>query len=294
LGWPKKPEIAELAKDPEINTLIQSRAGVVEVLENAKIRAVADNPELVNELLSLDFADLDEYLRTGISGKYKDERLLGRWRLNVRRSIAEMKNVSSEKLPTVEFNLLRKALNVYLDNMTVGFTTDNKALVKVKAKDELKLLQTVGRASATPAAVSAPSADGSTPPPAPGGGLTARGLAARALPPPQPAATDSGMSAEMRQRYGLTGRGGNTAGRAQSLAQPLAAAPVVQLKVVAKPPSTTLSPLMSTGEGSWAKSGDKYQIKISKDDKEVVLEVVIKENQMIATADGRTLVFDRI
>ncbi|MCC7376940.1 MAG: hypothetical protein IT581_19935 [Verrucomicrobiales bacterium] len=295
LGLAEKSEIAELAKDPEINTLIQSRAGVVEVLENAKIRAVADNPDLVNELLALDFADLDAYLRTGVSAKFKDERLLGRWRLNVRRSIAEMKNVSSEKLPTVEFNLLRKALNVYLDNMTVGFTTDNKALVKVKAKDEQKLLQTVGRASATPAAAVAPAADGSTPPaPAPGGGLTARGLAARALPPPQPAATDGGMSPELRQRYGLSGRGGGAAGRAQPLAQPLAAAPVVQLKVVAKPPSTTLGPLMSTGEGSWTKSGDKYQIKISKDDKEVVLDVSIKDNQLIATADGRTLVFDRI
>lgn len=186
-----------------------------------------------------------------------------------------------EKLPTVKINLLRKALNVYLDNMTVGFTTDNKALVKVKAKDEQKLLQTVGRASATPAAAGAPAADGSTPPaPAPGGGLTARGLAARALPPPPPAGTDGGMSAEMRQRYGLSGRGGGgAAGRAQPLAQPLAAAPVVQLKVVAKPPSTTLSPLMSTGEGSWTKTGDRPQLKIAKDDKEVVMDVSIKDNR---------------
>ncbi|MBL9134440.1 MAG: DUF4118 domain-containing protein [Verrucomicrobiales bacterium] len=293
LGLAEKPEISELARDPEINTLIQSRAGVVEILDHAKIRAVADNPELVNELLALDFADLEAYLRTGISGKYKDERLLGRWRLNVRRSIAEMKLVSSEKLPTVEFNLLRKALNVYLDNMTIGFTTDNKALVKVKAKDEQKLLQTVGRASATPAAAATPAADGSTPgAPAAGGGLTARGLVARALPPPQPAATDGGMSADLRQRYGLN-RGG-TGGRAQPAAQALAATPVVPVKVVAKPPSTTLSPLMSTGEGTWAKSGDKYQVKITKEDKEVLLEVEIKDNQMVATADGRTLVFDRI
>lgn len=290
LGLAEKPEISELARDPEVNTLIQSRAGVVEILDHPKIRAVADNPELVNELLALDFADLDAYLRTGISAKYKDERLLGRWRLNVRRSIAEMKLVSSEKLPTVEFNLLRKALNVYLDNMTIGFTTDNKALVKVKAKDEQKLLQTVGRATATPAAGGTPPADGS----APGGGLTARGLVARALPPPQPAATDGGMSADLRQRYGLGNRGGATPGRAQALAQPLAATPVVPVRVVAKPPSTTLSPLMSTGEGSWTKSGDKYQVKINKDDKEVVLEVEIKENQLVATADGRTLVFDRI
>ncbi len=57
----EKPEIAELARDPEVNSMIQSRAGVSQIFEHARIRAVADNPELVNELLLLDFNDF-EYL----------------------------------------------------------------------------------------------------------------------------------------------------------------------------------------------------------------------------------------
>jgi hypothetical protein len=286
LGLAEKKEIGDLAKDPEVNSLIQSKAGLNQILEHPKIVAVTDNPDLVNELLGLDFRDLDAYLRTGISGKYKDEHILGRWRLNVRRSIAEMKMVSTDKLPPVEFNLLRKALNVYLEDMMLGFTTDNKTLVKVKAKDEQKLLQTVGRASASTApAPGAPGEDGAS-----------RATVARAIPQAPPAtAPGGGMSPELRQRYGLGG--GPRGGGATALAQPLSSgvAPVgVAPKAPPKQTSTALGPLMSTGEGGWAKSGEGYKITVSKDGKELVLEAVVKENQLIAKHEGRTLVFDRI
>jgi hypothetical protein len=266
LGFAEKPEIAELAKDPEVNSMIQSRAGVSQVLEHARIRAVADNPELVNELLGLDFRDLEGYLRTGISQKYKDEHILGRWRLNVRRSVAEMKIVGTARLPAVEFNLLRKALNVYLEEMTIGFTTDNKAILKVKAKDEQKLLQTVGRASATPAAQAAP----------PG-----------AI-PQQPVADSSADL--LRSRYGLTGGpGGGQRG------QPLANATGMVPRAPAKAPTTTaLGPLMSNGEGGWSKAGEVYRVTFGGEGKELALDVQVKENQLVARLEGRVLVFDRI
>lgn len=290
LGLAEKPEIAELAKDPEVNTMIQSKAGLVQILEHARIQAVTENHDLVNELLALDFKDLQAYLRTGVSEKYKEEYILGRWRLNVRKSIAEMKNVSTEKLPPVEFNLLRKALNVYLEDMTIGFTTDNKAIVKVKAKDEQKLLQTVGRAAAAaPQAAGAAGGDGAAA--GGGGGLTARSIAARAVPQPQP---DS-QAELLRNRYGVnpTGRGG---AQAQPLAQPLAATSgAMPVRQAPKPPaSTPISPLMTSGDGAWSKSGDVYSFSVSRDGKEVKLEARVKENQLTATVDGRTLVFDRI
>jgi hypothetical protein len=284
LGFAEKPEIAELAKDPEVNSLIQSRAGLSQVLEHARIRAVADNPELVNELLGLDFRDLEGYLRSGISQKYKDEHILGRWRLNVRRSVAEMKIVGTTKLPAVEFNLLRKALNVYLEEMTIGFTTDNKAILKVKAKDEQKLLQTVGRASATPAA-QAPSAgsdDGSG-----GGGLTARSIASRAIPQQQGADSSADL---LRSRYGMPGGPGGG-----QRAQPLANTTGVVPRAPAKAPTTTaLGPLMSNGEGGWSKAGDVYRVTFGGEGKELALDVQVKENQLVARLDGRVLVFDRI
>ncbi|MCC6234088.1 MAG: CvpA family protein [Verrucomicrobiales bacterium] len=296
LGLAEKPEIAELAKDPEVNTLIQSKAGLAQILEHARIQAVTENHDLVNELLALDFKDLGDYLRTGISEKYKEERILGRWRLNVRRSIAEMKTVSSEKLPTVEFNLLRKALNVYLDDLTIGFTTDNKAIVKVKAKDEQKLLQTVGRASASASAQSGAAGGGEAGGgggSGGGGGLTARSIAARAVPQPSPQDSQAEL---LRQRYGVGSGGGRGGAQAQSLAQPLAnTTGVMPVRQAPKPPtSTPIGPLMTSGDGSWSKAGEAYQFSVSRDGKEVKLDARVKENQLIATVDGRTLVFDRI
>lgn len=282
LGLAEKKEIGDLGRDPEINSLVQSKAGLSQILEHPKIVAVTDNPDLVNELLGLDFADLSAYLRTGVSGKYKDEHILGRWRLNVRRSIGEMKLVPSDKLPGVEFNLLRKALNVYLDDMMLGFTTDNKALVKVKAKDEQKLLQTVGRATASPA----------------GGGGQGQPQAQQPVrvvtqPVSQPT-PGGGMSPELRQRYGLTGGGrgpGGEGGGATAFAN--TGGVVVAPKVAPKQTTTALGPIMSTGEGAWAKSGDGYKVTVSKDGKELSLQVVVKENQLVASHEGRILVFDR-
>lgn len=302
LGLAEKPEIAELAKDPEVNTLIQSQAGLSTVLQNAKLRAVIDNPDLVNELLGLSLEDLNAYLRTGVSEKYKDEHILGRWRLNVRRSIAEMKNVGVDKLPAVEFNLLRKALNVFLEDMTVGFTTDNKAILKVKAKDEQKLLQTVGRSAPAAAAGAGAGGEGggggggNEGAAGTGPGLSARSIAARAV--PQQPAVDPAQE-QYRQRYGLPagGRGGaGAAGGRAPVAQ--AMANTSSAVVVRQPPkpsaSTALALMMSNGEGGWTKVADAYKVNFSKDGKDLALEVMVKENQLIATVNGRTLVFDRI
>ncbi len=296
LGMAEKDEIQQLGKDPEVQSLIQSKAGLQQVLEHSRIQAVTQSPELVAELLALNLKDLSGYLRTGVSEQFKDEHLLGRWRLNVRRSIAEMKLVGSAKLPASEFNLLRKALNVYLEDLTIGFTTDNKALLKVKAKDEAKLMQTVGRSPA-PANAGGGSGGGG----ADGGGgagtgpgLTPGSIAARAI-PQQP---DQGEL--MRQRYGLSGPGrpgapGGGAGAGPTAPTLANTSGVLPVRTASKAPtSTPLGAMMSTGEGTWAKAGDKYRLTFSRDGKEVALEATVKESSLVAVVDGRTLVFDRI
>jgi hypothetical protein len=298
LGLAEKPEIAELARDPEVNTLIQSRAGLTQILENPRMRAVTDNHEIVNELLALDLRDLNAYLRTGVSEKFKDELILGRWRLNVRRSIAEMKIVGSERIPAVEFNLLRRALNVYLDQMTLGFTTDNRALLKVRAKDEAKLMQVVGRPTGITAAPAGSAGDPSAPPPAvgTGSGMTARSLVSRAIPQQTAGNSDVydryGISGGMADRYGTAGGGGG----AQSLATPLASttSAYVPRQPTRSSPTTVLAPLMSSLEGTWSRSGEDYTVTFPADGGSLALDTKASERQLVAVVDGRTLVFDRM
>ncbi|MBX3744610.1 MAG: CvpA family protein [Verrucomicrobiae bacterium] len=296
LGMAERQEVADLGRDPEIQTLLQSRAGLMEILEHPRIRAVADNHEIVNELLELDLRDLEAYLRTGVSDRFKDERILGRWRLNVRRSIAEMRNVGSERLPAVEFNLLRRALNVYLDEMVLGFTTDHRALLKVKAKDEHKLLEVVGRAGSASAPTSATPVDGEYAPSAPGSGsgMTARSLAARALPQAQPTESTADL---YRDRYGLGGGGGGGGGGVQQRGVPLAT--TTPRMAPGRPPSrpsssSILAPMMTTGDGEWSRAGDDYRIRISQGGNSLDLQATIRDRQMMTSVDGRILVFDRL
>lgn len=279
LGLAERQEFKDLAADAEANNLVQSGAPIAQVLGNPKISAIANNPEIVGALTALDLADLKQYLETGESPKYRDEVILGRWRLNVRRSINEMKNTPADAMPQAEFNLIRKAMTLYLAEMTMGFTTDNKVILKVQAKDEALLQRTLSGAAPPPTAA-APAT------PAPGGGLTARGLAARAIPQPDQAA---GMSPELQRRYGLAGRPGAAAQPA-----PEAAPGAVAVRRPAKAPTTTLTPLMSPGEGVWSREGDGYVLKFSKEGAEISLNAQVTEGTLRAEMDGRILVFDRI
>lgn len=275
LGLAERQEFKDLAADADANNLVQSGAPIAQVLENPKISAIANNPEIVAALQALDLADLKQYLETGESPKYRDELILGRWRLNVRRSIAEMKN-EGDALPSAEFNLIRKAMTLYLAEMTMGFTTDNKVIIKVQAKDEVLLQRTLSGAAA-PASASAT--------PAPGGGLTARSLAARAIPQQEQTA---GMSPEMQRRYGVAARQG------AAQAPPEAAPTVAAVRRPAKAPSTTLTPLMSPGEGVWSREGDGYVLKFSREGAEISLDARVADGALRAEMDGRVLVFDRI
>jgi hypothetical protein len=274
LSLAERPEFQELAADPEVNNLIQSGAPIGQILENPKVAAIVDNPDIVNALLALNLGDLKQFLLTGESPQYRDELILGRWRLNVRRSIAEMK-AAGDKLPSAEFNLIRKAMTLYLADLTVGFTTDNRALLKVQAKDAVRLQQTLAP-TATPAAAA--------PAPAAGGGLTARALAGRAVPPDQ----QGGLSPELRARYGVGGRT-----PAQPAAPEAPPAPVA-VRQAAKAPTTALTPIMTSGEGSWAREGDDYAVKFGGEGAQLVLRTRVKDGALFAEQDGRVLVFERI
>lgn len=271
LGLAEREEFRELAGDAEANNLLQSGAPVAEVLRNPRISAVTGNPEIIQELQALNLADLKEYLETGVSPQYRDQLILGRWRLNVRRSIAEMRD-RGEGLPQTEFNLIRKAMTLYLADMTMGFTTDNRVILKVQAKDEALLLRTLGAASAA----SGPAG------PAPGGGLTARGLVSRAIPQPDPA---GGMSPELRQRYGVGG---------PATPPPQAAPSVVATRAPARAPATSINPLMASGEGAWSPSGEGYVLRFSRDGADLSLNARVTEGVLRAEMDGRILVFDRL
>jgi hypothetical protein len=221
-------------------------------MNHPRIQAIAKNAEIVRELAQLDFKDLHQYLQTGVSPKYEDQEILGRWHLNLKVTLAELKK-ALPKLPASAWKIVRKALTKSAMSLTA--TTDNKVFVKVQAKEEiLKLTQPA------PAASAAGNQETGAQLRPPGRAPTARSLAARADP--------NAIDPRMLQRYGP---------RPSS-------APEAPTQVIAPPPPqppSVILKLIFSGEGTWQKErDDKYNITV-KDEKEHRLEGVIRKDTLI-------------
>ena len=263
LSLEERSEFQELANDKDFIELFQRQEQITQVMNHPRIHAIAKNPEIIRELAELDFKDLHQYLQTGVSPKYEDQEILGRWHLNLNVTLAELKK-ALPKLPASAWKIVRKALTKSAMSLTA--TTDNKVFVKVQAKEEiLKLTQP---APATPAGGGQET--GVQPP---GRAPTARSLAARADP--------NAVDPRMQQRYR---RGPST---------PEAAPPLV---IVAPPPTqppSVILKLIFSGEGNWQKErDDKYKITV-KDEKEHRLEGMIRKDTLILAQEDLRLILEK-
>jgi hypothetical protein len=262
LSLEERSEFQELANDKDFIELFQRQEQITQVMNHPRIHAIAKNPEIIRELAELDFKDLHQYLQTGVSPKYEDQEILGRWHLNLNVTLAELKK-ALPKLPASAWKIVRKALTKSAMSLTA--TTDNKVFVKVQAKEEiLKLTQP---APATPAG------GGQETGVPPGRAPTARSLAARADP--------NAVDPRMQQRY------------RRGPATPEAAPPLV---IVAPPPTqppSVILKLIFSGEGTWQKErDDKYKITV-KDEKEHRLEGLIRKDTLILAQEDLRLILEK-
>jgi uncharacterized membrane protein required for colicin V production len=266
LSLEERSEFQELANDKDFIELFQRQEQITQVMNHPRIHAIAKNPDIIRELAQIDFKDLQQYLQTGVSPKYEDQELLGRWHLNLNVTLAELKK-ALPKLPASAWKIVRKALTKSAMSLTA--TTDNKIFVKVQATKEeiMKLAQS----APAPPAGGGQGAGGQSRPP--GRAPTARSLAARADP--------NAVDPRMQQRY----RNGP--------ATPEAAPPtIIVAPPPAQPPSVILK-LIFSGEGTWQKErDDKYKITV-KDEKEHRLEGVIRKDTLILAQEDLRLILEK-
>lgn len=91
LSLAERQEFQDLGSDTEYLDLRLKQASIAEVLHYPKVKAILDNPELLTTIWNTmipDLKDLRAFLETGLSAKYDDEKILGRWTFNVNASIA--------------------------------------------------------------------------------------------------------------------------------------------------------------------------------------------------------------
>jgi hypothetical protein len=258
LPMEERTEFQELAGDKDFIELFQRQEPITKVLNHPRVQALAKNSDIVQEIARLDLKDLRQYLETGISPKYEEEKILGRWRLDLNATLADLKKVLTT-LPASSWKNVKKALT--MSGMSLTAMPDNKVVVKVQEKESiLKLTQ--ASPPTQPAAASRP---GTAP--------TARSLAARADP--------NAQDPRMLQRYG---------GRTPS-AQPVPP-PVLVLPAQASQTPSPILKLIFSGDGTWKNEGEKYKVVVN-DTKPQNLVATVRADTLILAKDDLRLVFEK-
>jgi len=123
-------EFAEIGSDAEFLKLIQSKPALSAMLNHPKAAAVLFSPTLRETFAKVDLKDFRKYLETGISPRYEDEKILGRWRMDPGTVFTQLKRERLNLSPA-EMRSIRAALGPILAGATLVAYTDGRFSIKI-------------------------------------------------------------------------------------------------------------------------------------------------------------------
>jgi hypothetical protein len=123
-------EFAEIGTDAEFLKLIQSKPALSAMLNHPKAAAVLFSPTLRETFAKVDLKDFRKYLETGISPRYEDEKILGRWRMDPGTVFTQLKRERLNLSPA-EMRSIRAALGPILSGATLVAYTDGRFSIKI-------------------------------------------------------------------------------------------------------------------------------------------------------------------
>ncbi len=123
----RQPQFQTLLRDAEAVDLFKKMAPIQTIMNQPSVNAIITNSALVGALFKLDLKDFTNYLHTGKTDKFADERILGQWTFElrttlnqVRRGKPNMNNVERFRLEkSYTTNITSAALEAQLDNYIV-------------------------------------------------------------------------------------------------------------------------------------------------------------------------------
>ncbi len=130
LALVETPEVTEILGDPDYLKLLQDQAGFTALLNSSKTQAILNNRDILDSLQKLDLADLRKFLETGVSPKYADERLLGRWSPDMAAIVTDARRKRAN-LGFADLKNLRMALNAILGKARFNVYPDGRFTLKV-------------------------------------------------------------------------------------------------------------------------------------------------------------------
>jgi hypothetical protein len=132
-----KSEFQEMGKDTEFNGLLLSRGDIMDIIRHPKMQAVMLNPDIVQDLLNQDLKDFRAYLETGVSPKYEEEKILGKWKLDPYATMAQERKKRPD-LSSTEMRQLKRVMLEIMPAVSFTATTDKKATLKADINDRLR------------------------------------------------------------------------------------------------------------------------------------------------------------
>jgi hypothetical protein len=121
----EEPIFASLGSDRELQTMIKGQASFGEILANPKVAEAVSNSDVATRVMSLDFKDLNEYLQTGSSSKFGQEKLLGRWSYDVLGTLQLNKSLKPDVTAQTWYRM-RTELTERMNNSIFTAFHDNK------------------------------------------------------------------------------------------------------------------------------------------------------------------------
>lgn len=114
-----------LGSDKALQSMIKSQASLNEILSQPGVQEVVSNTDIATRVMDLDFKDLHEYLKTGVSAKYAQEKILGTWGFDELATLQLNKKLRPEVLASAWFRL-KSELGERFDKSEFTAFHDNK------------------------------------------------------------------------------------------------------------------------------------------------------------------------
>jgi uncharacterized membrane protein required for colicin V production len=249
----ERPEFAEIAGDTEFQNLLAGQPSVADVVNHPRIQTVVGNADSLAQLRTLDLKDLSQYLRTGVSERYQDTPILGRWEVDPYLTFLGEKRRRKEMTAT-DVRLLRFQME-YVRGLKLLLAPDNT--VRLKGPD---IGQVIGRLADLAKLVS----EGSKPRP------QVIAVAPQTLQPSQPVTSQDPNARvaqqQLAQRYGIRNPTAPTPtpsgpGPSPLVATAPAAQPAPQMITTAELAAEIARlPMTTLAEGTWREENGRYYL----------------------------------
>jgi len=124
-----RDDIKALTADTNLVSLVKRKSNIVFILTHPAVLGLIQNAELRAEYDKLDKADLVSFLSTGKSEKWKNDPIVGYWRLDIKNTEEQFLSKYNFLRP-VDRTSLSAYLKVIASGLTFSFGTDQQAFLE--------------------------------------------------------------------------------------------------------------------------------------------------------------------